>query len=103
MASRTAKEWAALEEATATNMNKMAGGWIGYSSNSSDQTGITTATDLTSITVDVTVNTSRLIRVDVIGRVIINTASANYVGRILRDGSRGGVFCVECEYGVRPG
>ncbi len=91
MPTRTAKEWG-TEAATSTNMNKMAGGWIGYATNSADQTGITTLVDVTDITVTVTVGTSRLIRVDVLGLVTISTNSANYVGRIQQDGSNAGTW-----------
>jgi len=90
--SRAAHDWLALEEAASANLNKVAGGFLGYESNSSSQTGITTTTDLTGVTVDVTTNTSRLIRIDVLAIVTIQTAAADYVGRILRDGSNIGTW-----------
>lgn len=92
MATRTAKEWVAGEEATATNMNKMAGGWIGWAENSSDQTGITTETDVTNVTVTVTAGTSRRIRITVAGLITAVTNDAAAVGRINKDGSNGGTW-----------
>lgn len=51
--------------------NGVAGGWIGYASRSTDQTGITTEVAVSSVTVPVTVNASRRIMV---------AAKAAYVG-----------------------
>ncbi len=48
---------------TAANFDKLPGGLIGYASTTGNQTGITTITDLTNLTVTVTVGASRLIRV----------------------------------------
>lgn len=66
MASRTS--YPATESAgdvlTTTNFNKLPGGCIGYIFKTSAQTGISSETDLTTLTVTVTVNTSRLIRVE---------------------------------------
>ncbi len=63
MATRTAKVWTALDVATAADLNKLAGGWIGYAQNSVDQTGITGTVDVTSCTVTTTVGTSRYIKI----------------------------------------
>lgn len=63
---RTAYAGAAVsgEVLTAANVNKIPGGWIGYATNTAAQTGVgTTATDLTNLTVTVTVDTSRRIRI----------------------------------------
>ncbi len=49
---------------TASNFDKLPGGLIGYSNVTSSQTGITTITDLTSLSVAVTVNTSRIIKIE---------------------------------------
>lgn len=66
MASRTS--YPATESAgdilTTTNFDKLPGGCIGYITKTSTQTGITSETSLTTLTVSVTVNTSRLIRVE---------------------------------------
>lgn len=60
MATRTAYAPVAGTAITAANHAKFPGGWIGYVEAVSAQTGITTGpTDLTSLTVSVTVGTSR--------------------------------------------
>ena len=48
---------------TAANLNKAPGGWIGDVNTTSVQTGISTVTDLTSLTVTVTVGTSRRVKI----------------------------------------
>ncbi len=58
---------AAGDVLTAANFNKLPGGLIGYAIVTANQTGISTATNLTSLTVTVTVNTSRIIMIDAIG------------------------------------
>lgn len=65
MASRTgyvATE-SALDVLTTTNFNKMPNGLIGYATTTSTQTGISSVTDLTSLSVTVTANTSRLFKI----------------------------------------
>jgi len=91
MATRTAKEWT-TEAATSTNMNKMAGGWVGDASNSSDQSGITTTVDVSDVTVTVTANTSRRLKITVQGYVTIQAAAADYIGRIQEDGTNVGTW-----------
>lgn len=58
MTARTAKEWVALEAATAADLNKSAGGYVGDKESSSDSTGITT-TATTVLSEDVTFGTAR--------------------------------------------
>lgn len=48
---------------TAANFSKLPGGWLGYVEVTADQTGITTEVDLTSLTLAVTVGTSRRIKI----------------------------------------
>lgn len=48
---------------TAANFSKLPGGWLGWASATANQTGITTDTDLTGLTVTVTVGSNRLIKV----------------------------------------
>lgn len=80
MASRTA--YPATESAgdilTTTNFDKLPGGLIGYATATSNQTGITTITDLTSLSVTVTVNTSRLIKV--VGSTVLQQATGAGTG-----------------------
>lgn len=48
---------------TSANFTKLPGGWIGYAQVTSDQGSLTTATDLTSLTVTVTAGTSRRLKI----------------------------------------
>lgn len=64
MAVRTAYAPTAGEVLTAANLAKVAGGWIGYAEATAAQTGIAAAnTDLTSLSVAVTVGNARRIKV----------------------------------------
>ena len=85
MASRTGKEFAALEVLTAANLNKLAEGWIGYASNSADQTGISGTSDITGATITVTAGTARLYLV--LATVTVTTSASGLVwnGTILED------------------
>lgn len=67
MAVRTAYVPVADTAITADNHKKFPGGWIGYVEVTADQGSITTAVDLTSLTLTVTVGTSR--KVNVRGKV----------------------------------
>ena len=79
MAVRTAyvATQAAGDVLTSANFSKLPGGWIGYAEVTADQTGITTITDLTSLSVAVTVNTSRRIQV---------TGHGNYLNDTIDEG-----------------
>lgn len=55
--------WTTGEVLTSTDMNLMPRGKLGYAEVSADQTGITSETDLTSLTVTFTPGTSRQVRV----------------------------------------
>ena len=57
MAVRTAYAPVASTVLTAANLAKLPGGWIGDAQVTANQTGITTATDLTGLTVAVTAGT----------------------------------------------
>lgn len=64
MAVRTAYVPVAGAVLTATNLAKVAGGWIGYNEVTANQAGIVgTVTDLTGLTHAVTVGTGRRVRV----------------------------------------
>jgi hypothetical protein len=65
VAVRTAYDPTAGEVLTATNLEKLAGGWIGYVEVTANQTGITTEVDMTGVTVSVTAGPSRRIKVTV--------------------------------------
>lgn len=60
---RTAYAPVAASVLTAANLAKLPGGWIGYAEATSNQTGISAEVDVTSLTVTVTVGTSRRIRI----------------------------------------
>lgn len=64
MAVRTAYAPVAASVLTAANLAKLPGGWIGDASVTANQTGITAITDLTGLTVTVTVGTGRRIEVE---------------------------------------
>lgn len=88
MPTRTLYTPTALEVLTAANLNKLAGGWLGYAEVTADQTGIgTSVTDLTSLSVTVTVPASRRVRVT--GKIIVGAASTPpaVVELYIRDGS----------------
>lgn len=86
MSTRTAKEFVALETITAANLNRAAGGWLGYAANSSDQTSIsTTNVDVNNVTVTVTVGTGRLLLVLVTATVTALANSSSYNGTIVED------------------
>ena len=63
MAVRAAYDPTAGEVLTAVNLEKLAGGWIGYADTATSQGPITAEADLTSLTVTVTVGTGRRIRI----------------------------------------
>ena len=68
---------------TATNFNRLPGGWIGYVQVTASQTGITTETDLTGLSVAVTVNTNRRLRiVGFVGRLAQSAADTAFLLRI---------------------
>jgi hypothetical protein len=73
---------------TKANFDKLPGGWIGYAEVTANQTTITAAVDLTGLTVTVTVNTSRRIRVTGSAELVNNTAGAGLLLLILADGAQ---------------
>lgn len=81
---RTAYAGAAVagEVLTAANVNKLPGGWIGYAEVTANQGGITTEIDLTSLSVAVTVGTSRRIRISYIGSVATSVSGDTAVAYI---------------------
>lgn len=84
MASRTAFPGTATDGTThaAADDNKLPGGWIGYVEVTADQTGITTEVDLTGLSVTVTVNTSRRIRVTGSITMSVSVTDTAGLGRI---------------------
>lgn len=75
MATRTAYAPVAGSVLTAANLAKLPGGWIGYIEVTASQTGITTGSDLTSLTLTVTVGTGRRIRVSGLGQMLSTAGS----------------------------
>jgi len=75
MAVRTAYVPVAGEVLTAANLERLPGGWIGYNEVTAAQTSITTVVDLTSLTVTVTVGSTRRVAVSAYAPVAQNVAS----------------------------
>ena len=75
MAVRTAYDPTAGEILTATNLEKLAGGWIGYNQVTASQGSITADVDLTGLSVAVTVGPSRRIRISAYVAVETTVAS----------------------------
>lgn len=71
---------------TSANFTKLPGGWIGYANVTANQTGITAITDLTNLTVTVTVGTNRLIQITGFGS-ISTTANDNNGSLYVRESS----------------
>lgn len=76
-------------------IDELPGGWIGYSIITTGQSSITSITDLTNLSVTVTVGANRLIRVTGVGSMVRSVADGITLGYI-REGSttlgRWGVF-----------
>jgi hypothetical protein len=70
----------------AADVKKLPGGWIGEASAVANQTGITTETALTGLSVTVTVAASRLLRVTGHGRASRTVADGLMLGTIKEDG-----------------
>lgn len=81
MAVRTAYAPVAGTAITAANHAKFPGGWIGYAEVTSNQTGISSQTDLTNLTVTVTAGTTRRILAEGYCRILQNSSSG--VGEVL--------------------
>ena len=84
---RTAYAGAAVsgEVLTAANVNKLPGGWIGYAEVTANQTGITAVTDLTGLSVAVTVGTSRRLRVT--GFIHIGNVAGSSISFAIKEGA----------------
>lgn len=93
MATRTAHDFTGGETPAAAVFDGLPGGWLGWIESTSDQTGITSEVDVTSVTLTVTVNASRRIKISVGGMVSAVTNDAAAVGRINKDGSNAGTWC----------
>lgn len=92
MANRTLYTAVAGEVYTAANHAKHAKGWIGYNEVTASQTGITSATDLTGLSVTVTLPASRRIKVTGQATVTRTVADGQVLGRIQEGASALGVF-----------
>jgi len=68
------------------DITKLPGGWIGYVEKTTSQTGISTITDITSLSVTVTVGTNRSILITGHFGTITTTATADVKG-FIREGS----------------
>lgn len=84
MAVRTA--YPALESPgdvlTSSNFNRLPGGWIGYAEVTANQGSITAEVDLTSLTVTVTVNSSRRISITGAGNFGVSVANDRVIMNI---------------------
>lgn len=76
MAVRTAFDAVAGSVLTAANLDKYPGGWIGYVEVTANQTGISSVTDLTSLSVTVTAGTSRRLKTEGYAVLAQNTSTA---------------------------
>jgi hypothetical protein len=86
MAVRTAYDAVAGTALTAANLDQYPGGWIGYNEVTSSQNTISTITDLTNLTVTVTVGTSR--RIKVTGKIYCHAAAVVLAAELsIREGS----------------
>lgn len=73
---------------TAANFTKVPGGWLGHAETTTPQTSIgTTAIDLTSLTVTVTVGASRRIKITAGCNFENNAAGANYAILTINEGA----------------
>lgn len=77
---------------TTTNFDRLPGGWIGYAETTSAQSGITTVTDLTGLTVTVTVNTSRRIRITGQADITRTVSTDLVIGRVKEGSTNLGIF-----------
>jgi hypothetical protein len=64
---------------TSAQITRLPGGWIGYAEVTANQTGISSITDLTSLTVTVTAGTSRRLLITGRGRVTQASSAASSV------------------------
>jgi hypothetical protein len=86
VATRTAYDAVSGTVLTAANLDKHAGGWIGYNEVTTSQTPFTTITDATSLSLTVTVNSSRKVRIS--GYVGFTSSTATDVCTLqITDGS----------------
>lgn len=86
MATRTATNFTAGNTLTAAQMDGLHGGWLGYASVTSGQTGLSSETALTGLSVTVTVSADRLIKVTGFGRTSRTVADGVTIGNIQQDG-----------------
>lgn len=71
---------------TSANFTKLPGGWIGYAEVTANQTGITTVTDLTGLSVAVTAGTNR--RLKITGSIrVTRTVADGYTTLYIRESS----------------
>jgi hypothetical protein len=87
LATRTAYDATASSVLTATNLDKHAGGWIGYVQVTANQTGITTIVDITSLTLTVTALANRYHRTTLYLPGVQSTVTTDAVTASLTDGS----------------
>lgn len=78
---------------TKANFDKLPGGWLGYAEVTTAQTGITTVTDLTNLTVTVTVGTNRKIRITGCSVVSRTVGDGIVVGSIQEGATELGRWC----------
>lgn len=88
---------AAGDVLTSANFSRLPGGWTGYAEVTAAQTGITTVTDLTSLSVTIGVGTGRRIRITGHAEVTRTVADGLTVGRIAEGATQLGCWCVSFE------
>lgn len=85
---------------TKANFDKLPGGWIGYAETTSSQSGISAVTDLTSLSVTVTVGSNRRIRITGQADVTRTVASDLIVGRIKESTTNLGIWYAAATIGT---
>lgn len=97
MAVRTPYAPVAASVLTAVNLAKLPGGWIGYVESTTTQSGITANTDLTGLTLTVTVGTGRRIQIVGYGSSFASTVANDFMGLSIFEGATQIGSCVLTE------
>jgi len=90
---------------TAAQMNRLPWGVMGYASATANQTGITTQTDLTSLSVTFTANSTRIYRTTLYIRYLEQLTATGFAQLFITDGSnvekQRAVWRIDAAYGVQ--
>lgn len=108
MPTRTPKSgsWATSDFIGAADLNKDAGGWVGFESRTTDLS-FTTITDVTGLSVTFTAVANRRYKISVVG-LIISSVANDVAQLIIADGSNttlavSQVVCASTSYSVQAG